>query len=172
MAKGFAKIPRDQRFVLANATLPAVLVNDAPGTPDGDGLITADITIRDGKIERIDKAGRRTALPKVDLDRGMVWPCFVARVPMAVAMLPEPMMLMVVMTCSLRVYGSVGWGSCGRAGPGSRGFAGAGCQIGPLTTSHGLWLVGLVVECGAGDHQRRAQITVVPPSTTSSMPLT
>jgi hypothetical protein len=27
----------------------------------------------------------------------MVWPCFAARVPMAVAMLPEPMMLMVVM---------------------------------------------------------------------------
>jgi cytosine deaminase len=77
MAKGFAKIPRDQRFVLANATLPAVLVDGAPGTPDSDGLITADITIRDGNIERIDKAGRRTALPKVDLDRGMVWPCFV-----------------------------------------------------------------------------------------------
>ena len=60
MAKGFAKIPRDQRFVLANATLPAVLVDGAPGTPDGDGLIAADITIRDGNIERIDKAGRRT----------------------------------------------------------------------------------------------------------------
>src|SRR5487761_1980979 len=27
----------------------------------------------------------------------MVWPCFAARVPMAVAMFPEPMMLMVVM---------------------------------------------------------------------------
>jgi hypothetical protein len=27
----------------------------------------------------------------------MVWPCFAARVPMAVAMLPEPMMLMVFM---------------------------------------------------------------------------
>src|SRR5260221_9344594 len=77
MAKGFAKIPRDQRFVLANAPLPAVLVDSAPGNPDGDGLIAADITIRDGKIERIDKTGRRTTLPKVDLDRGMVWPCFV-----------------------------------------------------------------------------------------------
>ena len=29
-----------------------------------------------------------------------VWPCFAARVPMAVAMLPEPMMLMVVMAMS------------------------------------------------------------------------
>jgi len=36
-----------------------------------------------------------------------VWPCFVARVPMAVAMLPEPMMLIVVMTCVPSVvYGS------------------------------------------------------------------
>ena len=32
----------------------------------------------------------------------MVWPCFAARVPMAVAMLPEPMMLMVVMMMFLR----------------------------------------------------------------------
>jgi hypothetical protein len=32
-----------------------------------------------------------------------VWPCLAARVPMAAAMLPEPMMLMVVMICfSLR----------------------------------------------------------------------
>ena len=30
-----------------------------------------------------------------------VWPCFAARVPMAVAMLPAPMMLMVVMMCFL-----------------------------------------------------------------------
>jgi len=36
-----------------------------------------------------------------------VWPCLAARVPMAVAvaMLPEPMMLMVVMTISFAVYG-------------------------------------------------------------------
>jgi hypothetical protein len=61
----------------------------------------------------------------------MVWPCFAARVPMAVAMLPEPMMLMVVMTCL------------------------------PLSCLDQL-VVGVVL----------AQITVVPPSTTSSMPLT
>jgi hypothetical protein len=34
-----------------------------------------------------------------------VWPCFAARVPIAVAMLPEPMMLMVVMSVFLLVYG-------------------------------------------------------------------
>ncbi len=31
----------------------------------------------------------------------MVWPCFAARVPMAVAMLPDPIMVMVVMMCVL-----------------------------------------------------------------------
>ncbi len=77
MAKGFAKIPREPRFVLANATLPAVLTDGVAGAPDADGLIAADITIRNGTIERIDPPGRRTKLPRLDLDRGMVWPCFV-----------------------------------------------------------------------------------------------
>ncbi len=77
MAKGFAKIPREPRFVLANATLPVVLVDGFAATPDEDGLVAADITVRNGAIERIDPPGRRTRLPKLDLDRGMVWPCFV-----------------------------------------------------------------------------------------------
>src|SRR5665811_282903 len=40
----------------------------------------------------------------------MVWPCFAARVPMDLAMLPEPMMLMVVMTRVPSLYGSDGRG--------------------------------------------------------------
>jgi hypothetical protein len=40
------------------------------------------------------------ALAVLRLMSSMVWPCFAARVPMAVAMLPEPMMLMMVMTCA------------------------------------------------------------------------
>ena len=77
MARGFAAVPRAKRYVLRNATLPAVLVEGAPGKPDGDGLVAADIAIRDGLIERVDAPGRRTRIPTVDLDRGMVWPCFV-----------------------------------------------------------------------------------------------
>ncbi len=77
MAKGFAKVPREPRFVLANTTLPAALVDGFAGAPDADGLIAADITIRNGMIERIDPPGRRTKLARLDLDRGMVWPCFV-----------------------------------------------------------------------------------------------
>ena len=77
MAKGFAKVPKAPRYVLANATLPAVLVDGFTAPADEDGLIAADITVRNGIIERIDPPGRRTRLPKLDLDRGMVWPCFV-----------------------------------------------------------------------------------------------
>jgi cytosine deaminase len=77
MARGFARIPRAPRFVLANATLPAVLTDGFAASPDEDGLVPADITLRNGVIERIDPPGRRTTLPKLDLDRGMVWPCFV-----------------------------------------------------------------------------------------------
>lgn len=77
MSKGFAAIPRDRRYVIANATLPAVLADAKLGRLDGDGLAVADITVTDGAIERIDPPGRRTRLAKVDLDRGMVWPAFV-----------------------------------------------------------------------------------------------
>jgi cytosine deaminase len=77
MARGFARIPRERRYVLRNATLPAVLVEGFAASPDAEGLVAADITIRDGIIERLDAPGRRTTLPKVDLDRGMAWPAFV-----------------------------------------------------------------------------------------------
>jgi len=77
MAKGFATVPRAPRYVLAGATLPAVLVDGFKAKADASGLIAADVTIKDGLIERIDTPGRRTTLPKVQLDGGMVWPCFV-----------------------------------------------------------------------------------------------
>jgi cytosine deaminase len=77
MAKGFARIPREPRYVLANVRLPAVLVDGFVAEPDAEGLIAADITVKNDTIERIDPPGRRTRLAKVDLDQGMVWPCFV-----------------------------------------------------------------------------------------------
>src|SRR6202790_4288449 len=48
------------------------------------------------------------ALAVLRLMHSMVWPCFAARVPMAVAMLPEPMMLMVVMMCAYFLWVGVG----------------------------------------------------------------
>lgn len=76
--RGFAAVPAAPRFVLANATLPAALV-DAPGLAGGeDGLLRADIVVAEGRVERIDPPGASapTELPRLDLDGGMAWPCF------------------------------------------------------------------------------------------------
>jgi cytosine deaminase len=76
MATGFANIPAARRYVLANATIPAALLADAPPAPDG--LTRRDIVISEGRIAEITAPGLADgALPRVDLDRGMVWPCFV-----------------------------------------------------------------------------------------------
>ena len=77
MARGFAAIPGAKRYMLANATVPVALIDPPPGAPDSDGLVAVDLTIANGLIARIDRPGRRTRLPRLDLDRGMVWPCFV-----------------------------------------------------------------------------------------------
>jgi cytosine deaminase len=77
MSKGFAAVPRETRYIIANATIPASLI-EVPLPPEkADGLVLADITVRDGTIERIDPPGRRSRLPRLDLDRGIVWPVFV-----------------------------------------------------------------------------------------------
>ena len=73
----FASVPDARRFVLANATLPAALVDASGLAADADGLRLADIVIADGRIESIAAPGRSTGMPFCDLDRGMVWPCFV-----------------------------------------------------------------------------------------------
>jgi len=75
---GFAAVPNSPRFVLRNATLPAVLADgrvlpeDAP-----DGLFRANIHIADGRIERILSPGSIGDGESFDLSGGMVWPCFV-----------------------------------------------------------------------------------------------
>jgi cytosine/creatinine deaminase len=77
MARGFAAVPRARRYVLANATLPAALVNNPPGVADANGLIAADVTVRDGRIERLDPPNRPTRLPALDMHGGMIFPTFV-----------------------------------------------------------------------------------------------
>ena len=76
-------VAQNAAFVLANASVPACLVDDAPraaaaASPDpGDGLLLLDVTVRDGRIAAISPAGTRredAGLPRMDLDRGMVWP--------------------------------------------------------------------------------------------------
>jgi cytosine/creatinine deaminase len=63
---------------LANATLPACLVDTAQPLPAaGDGLVRADIEIADDRIQRIAPPARQPAPDALDLDGGMAWPCFV-----------------------------------------------------------------------------------------------
>lgn len=77
MNSPFLSLPTADRFVLANATLPAVAV-DGFVVPAKEGLIAADIVIANGRIEALLPAGTAPAdLPTADLQHGMAWPCFV-----------------------------------------------------------------------------------------------
>jgi cytosine deaminase len=77
MGTGFASIPAAARYVLANATLPASLL-DATELPFVlDGLVRADIVVSNGRFESIAASDSVATAPRVELDGGMVWPCFV-----------------------------------------------------------------------------------------------
>ncbi|WP_017967708.1 cytosine deaminase [Rhizobium leguminosarum] len=76
MTYSFISPPNAARFVLSNATVPAVTVEhvDVPVT---EGLATVDIVISDGTIAAIRPAGAAPAdYARTDLKDGMVWPCF------------------------------------------------------------------------------------------------
>ncbi|MCJ8509168.1 cytosine deaminase [Rhizobium lemnae] len=73
----FSELPDASRFVLTNATLPAVTVDGFSG-PANEGLMTADLVIGDGKVESVLLPGTApAALPSLDMRDGMVWPCLV-----------------------------------------------------------------------------------------------
>ncbi|MBA5800116.1 MULTISPECIES: cytosine deaminase [Rhizobium] len=76
MTYSFISPPNAARFVLSNATVPAITVEpiDVPVT---EGLATVDIVISDGMIAAIRPAGAAPAdYARIDLKDGMVWPCF------------------------------------------------------------------------------------------------
>ncbi|MBY5583731.1 cytosine deaminase [Rhizobium leguminosarum] len=76
MTYSFISPPNAARFVLSNATVPAVTLAhvDVPVT---EGLATVDIVISDGMIAAIRPAGGAPAdYARTDLRDGMVWPCF------------------------------------------------------------------------------------------------
>ncbi|MDR9760533.1 cytosine deaminase [Rhizobium redzepovicii] len=76
MTHSFISPPNAGRFVLSNATLPAVAIEgfDAPAI---EGLVKADIVIADGVISALLPVGAAPVeLPRSDLKDGMVWPCF------------------------------------------------------------------------------------------------
>ncbi|MDE0173438.1 MAG: cytosine deaminase [Defluviicoccus sp.] len=74
---GLVEIPDAASFVLADARVPACLVDDPPpdAAPDAKGLLRLDIEIADGRI--VGLAAHRDddeAAGRVDLGGGMVWP--------------------------------------------------------------------------------------------------
>ncbi|MCH4547660.1 cytosine deaminase [Rhizobium changzhiense] len=76
MTYSFISPPNAARFVLSNATVPAVTVEPI-GLPATEGLATVDIVISDGTIAAIRPAGAAPAdYARIDLKDGMVWPCF------------------------------------------------------------------------------------------------
>jgi cytosine deaminase len=77
MPPDLATLTSARGYRLANVTLPACLTN-AEGLPAAsEGLLLADIDIADGAIAAIAPPGATNARPStVDLDRGMVLPCF------------------------------------------------------------------------------------------------
>ncbi|MDR3373508.1 MAG: cytosine deaminase, partial [Ancalomicrobiaceae bacterium] len=77
MSSDFAIPPDAPRFVLANATLPAVLLARPVAGEGREGLVGADLVIADGRIAAILAVGAAPAeLPRLDLAGGMLWPCF------------------------------------------------------------------------------------------------
>ncbi|MCW5715945.1 MAG: cytosine deaminase [Bauldia sp.] len=68
-------IPDDRRYAITNAAFPASLLAVHPAAP-GD-LVSGDLVIADGRIERILPPGAASGLTVVDLAGGMVFPAFV-----------------------------------------------------------------------------------------------
>ena len=76
MTSAFMTVPSGDHYLLANATVPAVVLAEAIGTA-AEGLVSTDIVIRRGRIEAITMAGKGPRdIAVVDLRHGMAWPCF------------------------------------------------------------------------------------------------
>ncbi len=76
MTYSFISPPNAARFVLSNATVPAVTVGPLDVSVT-EGLATVDMVISDGTIAAIRPAGAAPAdYARIDLKDGMVWPCF------------------------------------------------------------------------------------------------
>ena len=76
MTYSFISPPNAGRFVLSNATLPAVAVVGFD-TPAVEGLVKADIVITDGIVSALLPPGDAPAeFARSDLKDGVVWPCF------------------------------------------------------------------------------------------------
>lgn len=65
------QIPQTGRYVLRNATVPGAVVD----VPNAGETVLLDILIENGTVAGLGAAGSMTG-EAVEMDRGMVWPCF------------------------------------------------------------------------------------------------
>jgi cytosine/creatinine deaminase len=71
-----AAIPADAPYVLRNATVPRTLLEQPQSFPGDGETVRLDIAIAGARIEGLAPAGHGAGGIPVDLDGGMVWPCF------------------------------------------------------------------------------------------------
>jgi cytosine/creatinine deaminase len=72
--------PSARRYWLANARVPACLLNDAAQLPaDAEGVVDADLLIDDGKFARLERprGHRDDDTPRVDIGGRQVWPTLI-----------------------------------------------------------------------------------------------
>ena len=82
MTHSFVQVPAVPHYRLCNARIPRSLLVDSAiseARQIGDGLMAADIEIRDGLVASICPVGLawESSIPSVDIHSGLVWPCFV-----------------------------------------------------------------------------------------------
>lgn len=86
MGTGFASLPKADTVWITNATVPACLLAESglTGNEAGnkEGLVCVDLLLSGAIISDIRPAGQNHStpasdIPRFDMDRGMVWPCFV-----------------------------------------------------------------------------------------------
>ena len=68
--------PAEPAYVLRNATVPRTLLAQPQCYPGDGETVRLDLAAERCRIVRITPAGTGEGRPPVDLDGGMVWPCF------------------------------------------------------------------------------------------------
>jgi cytosine/creatinine deaminase len=68
--------PAEPAYVLRNATVARTLLAQPQCYPGEGETVRLDLAVEGGRIVRITAAGTGAGGPPVDLDGGMVWPCF------------------------------------------------------------------------------------------------
>jgi cytosine/creatinine deaminase len=68
--------PAYPAYVLRNSTVARTLLTQQQSYPGDGETVRLDLAVEHGRIARITPAGTGEGGPPVDLDGGMVWPCF------------------------------------------------------------------------------------------------